>query len=140
MSGTNIFSITTGNWGDGTTWNTGTVPTSADYVTVMAGHTVTMATSKTSYACYNLTISATGTLNNSANDLAIGGILTNNGTFNSSGGTTTITGGAATGITNAATTGTFTVSGGTVTLGPAGGSNRTFTNNGTLTVSSARKS
>lgn len=36
----NIFSVQDGNWGDTSTWDGGTVPTSADYVTI--NHTVTI--------------------------------------------------------------------------------------------------
>lgn len=154
MSGTTIYSITSGNWGDLSTWSTGSVPTSGDNVGISAGHTVTTASGTPPYQCINLSVFGLGILNISSDNLNISGSLSNNGTvnitggnlsiagtfsnngnFNSSSGNTVVTGGAATGITNAATTGTFNVSGGTVTLGPAGGSNRTFLNSGTLTVS-----
>lgn len=131
MSGTTILSVASGNWGDGSTWSTSTVPTSGDNVTILPGHTVLTAGGTPPYACLNLNIAATGVLNVSGADIAIAGTLTNNGTFNCTGSGATI----AVGITNAATTGTFNISGGIVTLGPAGGGKTTFTNNGTLTVS-----
>jgi hypothetical protein len=134
LSGTNIYSVASGEWSNGATWSTGSVPTVSDYVTISPGHTITMS-AKTTYSCYNLTIATTGTFTNTAGDLSVGGTLTNNGTFNSNGGTVAITGGSGTGITNAATTGNFNVSAGTVTVGPAGGGKTTFTNNGIFTVS-----
>lgn len=48
-----FISITTGNWGTGSTWNAGTVPTNGDNVTIANGHVVTI---DGSYGCTNLTV------------------------------------------------------------------------------------
>ncbi|MFZ4400638.1 MAG: GEVED domain-containing protein [Bacteroidales bacterium] len=133
MGGANVFSVATGNWGDGATWSTGVVPGANDFVTISPATVVTTAGGTPPYVCFNLTVAALSTLNASST-LNIGGILTNAGTFNSTAGTTTVTAASTTGITNAAGTGFFTINGGTVTLGPNGGSNRTFANSGTMTV------
>lgn len=46
-------SVATGNWGSGSTWDLGIVPSSGDQVTIADGHTVTI---NGSYSCNNLTI------------------------------------------------------------------------------------
>lgn len=51
--GTTYISVQSGNWGTGSTWNTGTVPTSTDNVIINNTHTVTI---NANAACHNLTI------------------------------------------------------------------------------------
>ncbi|MFZ4058361.1 MAG: beta strand repeat-containing protein, partial [Ferruginibacter sp.] len=116
MGGTNVFSITSGNWGDGTTWSTGAVPTANDFVTVSPLTTVTTAGGTPPYSCLTLSVSNTAILNVSSNTLAV-------------------TGASTTGVVNSAG-GQININGGTLTIGPAGGGNRTFANNGSLNVSS----
>ncbi|MBM2846826.1 MAG: hypothetical protein HW407_2138, partial [Bacteroidetes bacterium] len=38
----NVFSVATGNWGNGATWSTGLIPGSSDNVFIGGGHTVTV--------------------------------------------------------------------------------------------------
>lgn len=132
-----FISVATGNWEDGTTWNKNpATPTAADAVIIASGTTVTV--NAVAAAALNTTVNAGGTLTVSGNTLAITNTLANSGTFNATGGTTTITAAATTGVTNAATTGVFNVNGGTVNVGVTDNTacNRTFSNSGTLTVSS----
>jgi hypothetical protein len=107
-----------------TVTNGGTIAVSAG--SLISGSTVTNNASST------ITVSGTGTLTSTT------GTFTNTGTFNANGGTTNIVAASATGIANSATTGIFNVAGGTVNLGITDNTfcNRTFSNNGTLTVSS----
>ncbi len=73
-----ITSRTNGNWNATNTWDSGTVPTGADTVTIAAAHTVTNSVS-TQYAVSNLTVN--GVLTHALNlkvDLLIGGDLTIN--------------------------------------------------------------
>ncbi len=111
---------------NGGTLNTTTTLTNNGIVNVSSG-TLTTTTTLTNAAGGNITVSS-GTLN-------VTTTCTNTGNFTASGGVTNITGASTTGLTNSATTGVFTINGGTVNVG-IGGNNRTFTNNGTLTVSS----
>ena len=131
-----FISVANGNWEDGTTWNKNPlVPTATDAVIIANATTVTV--NATASAAAGVTINSGGTLTMSANALNITNTLVNNGTFNASGGTTTVTAASGTGITNGVSTGTFNVNGGTVNLGISDNTicNRTFTNNGNLTVS-----
>lgn len=52
-AGSNFISVTTGNWNTGSTWNTGTVPSQYDNVTIANGHTVTI---NANAACLNLLV------------------------------------------------------------------------------------
>jgi len=57
-----IYAIANGNWGDGATWSTGTVPTAADTVTI-AGFTVNLGgVIPSPYACSSLGIGKLGSL------------------------------------------------------------------------------
>jgi hypothetical protein len=51
--GTTYISVQSGNWNTGSTWNTGTVPTSTDNVIINNTHTVTI---NANAACHNLMI------------------------------------------------------------------------------------
>lgn len=53
LPGTTFISVQNGNWGTGTTWNTGTVPTASDNVIINNAHTVTV---NQNAACHNLTV------------------------------------------------------------------------------------
>ena len=127
-----FLSAQSGNWNDATTWNKGSVPTSADTATIVAGHTVTVDGSYTA-AINTLTINGTGALTLSGNTLTIANTLTNAGTLTAAAGTLAVTGAAATGISNS---GTFVLNGGTVNVGITNNTfcNRTLANSGTLTV------
>jgi len=96
----------------------------------VSGGTLTTTTSLTNNASSNVNVSS--------GSLMVTTTMTNTGTFTASGGTTNVTAASTTGITNSATTGIFNVSGGTVNVGITDNTvcDRTFTNNGTLTVSS----
>lgn len=51
--GTTFISVQSGNWGTGSTWNTGTVPTATDNVIINNNHTVTI---NQNVSCHNLTV------------------------------------------------------------------------------------
>ncbi|MBX2931750.1 MAG: choice-of-anchor J domain-containing protein, partial [Chitinophagaceae bacterium] len=123
-------SIVSGNWEDGSTWDLGTAPGASNDVIIADGHTVTV--NATAATASLITVNSGGELIVSDNTLTTVAI-TNNGTVTVSGGTTNVTGAATTGITNN-TGSTFTINGGIINLGPAGGGDRTFANNGILTV------
>lgn len=53
VAGANFISVNNGNWATGSTWNTGTVPTANDNVTIANGHTVTI---NFNAACHNLQV------------------------------------------------------------------------------------
>ncbi len=113
-------SVASGNWGDGSTWDAGTVPTSADNAIIAAGHTVTAAGGTPPYVCNNLTINATGALVNTANTINIGpagggkSTLTNNGSLTVSGtGILNINGNF---INNSSAGNIFTQSGGNINV------------------------
>jgi|GEM_PF-1257355 len=129
-------SIASGAWEAGSTWDQGTAPTAANSAVIANGHTITV--NATASAATNLSINTGGTLTVSGSSLAVGGVLTNNGTVNATGGSIGITATSAAGVLNAATTSVFNINGGTVNVGITDNSfcNRTFTNNGTLAVSS----
>jgi hypothetical protein len=131
-----FVSVTNGAWETPATWNKNAVPVATDAVIIANSTTVTV--SATAAAAVSATVNSGGTLTVSGSTLAITNTLTNNGTVNASGGTLTVTAASTTGITNGATTGVFNVNGGTVNVGITDNTfcNRTFTNNGTLTVSS----
>ena len=67
-----IYAVANGNWGDGTTWSTGTVPTSNDTATI-AGYTVTLGGAAPSpYSCSSLGIGNGGALAIPSGTLNIG--------------------------------------------------------------------
>jgi len=100
-----FYSVKTGPWNNGTTWNTGTVPGAGDTVYVSNGDTVSVSSG--SSAKY-LTINPLGQLVNNGNSIAVGEVFTNNGIL----------------ILNS----------GTINLGPVGGGNKVFTSTGVWTV------
>ncbi|MFN9519459.1 MAG: hypothetical protein ACK574_06960, partial [Bacteroidota bacterium] len=77
--------VADGNWGDPATWNTGTVPSATDNVTIPSPFTVTLAGGTPPYACNNLTINSGGTLIANANTLTIGPAGGGNRLFNMAG-------------------------------------------------------
>lgn len=56
LAGGTFISVTSGNWGTGSTWNAGTVPTGSDNVIIANGHTVTI---NVNASCNNLQIGQT---------------------------------------------------------------------------------
>ncbi|MCX8471734.1 MAG: hypothetical protein ORN55_08140 [Chitinophagaceae bacterium] len=95
VSTTAITSVATGNWNATTTWNSGTVPSCGDIVTILSGHTVSVNSS--SNVSKNLTINSGGTLVIASGDLTVGCTLNNtplnnNGTLTVSGGTLNVNG------------------------------------------------
>jgi hypothetical protein len=148
--------IANGNWGDSGTWDLPGSPGATDNVIIPSTFNVTVNGVVAPYQCNGLTINSGGTLTANASSLAVNSNIINNGALALGGGTVNVTGTLAnsgiatvtggtvnvratsgTGITNSATTGSFAISGGTVNLGITDNSfcNRTFTNNGTLSVS-----
>jgi hypothetical protein len=129
-----FISVANGAWETPATWNKNAVPTAADAVII--ANTTTVTVNAAASAALSVVVNSGGTLTVSGSTLTIANTLANSGTVNSTGGALVVTGATATGVTNAATTGVFTINGGTVTVGPSGGSNRTFSNSGTLTLTS----
>jgi len=84
-----FVSVANGNWGTGSTWNKGTVPTCTGIVQIAAGTTVTV--NSTGNVSKNVTINTGGTLVNASGDLTIGCTLKNNSLVNN--GTLTVSGG-----------------------------------------------
>ncbi|MCZ2222535.1 MAG: T9SS type A sorting domain-containing protein, partial [Chitinophagales bacterium] len=129
---TSVFvSVQSGAWEDPNTWDMNAVPSGND-VTIATTHTVTINGAAASAGIIN--INGGGTLQVTGNTLSAIAI-NNTGVFTTTGGTTNLSGTIGSGITNNSAA-VFGVAGGTVNLGPAGGGDRTFTNNGTLNVSS----
>jgi hypothetical protein len=91
MQAANYTSSMSGDWSTAATWGGAGVPTAADNVTVVSGHTVTVGTTGSAtgatFSCTNLTIDAGGfvTITSAAatksNILAPKGIFTLNGTL-----------------------------------------------------------
>ena len=131
--------IVSGNWADGSTWDRGTAPTSADIVAIPSGVTVTVAgvsgANSYSASASSITLAGTLNLNDATNSLAVGSTTTvsSGGTLTVSAGNMTVAGASTTGVGN---TGTVNISGGSLTVGSAGSNNRTFSSTGTLNVSS----
>lgn len=64
--------IVSGNWGDGSTWSDGLVPTATDSVNI-TGYNVTLeGAAAAPYTCYSIGIGANGTLTGGAKALTIG--------------------------------------------------------------------
>jgi len=125
--------INTGNWSTGTTWDIGVAPGIGNDAYINPGVTVTA--DPTANVAKSLTIWNGGTLQINSNTVTIDSAIINNGTVNVNGGTLMVNGNSGTaGVTNAAT-GNFNVMSGNAQVGPTGGSKKTFSNIGTLTVS-----
>lgn len=120
-----ILSVQTGNWNATTTWSCSCVPTSADNVKIVAGHTVNLTTNQT---VNNLELEGNLNLNTNSRTLTV------NGNFKGS-GTSTISGGSVS--RSIVVNGNFDVNAGSsVSIGSLNLTvNGTTTINGTLTLS-----
>lgn len=120
-----VFSVATGDWNSGSTWNTGSVPVTTDAVQVLSPHVVSVTSGVGTIA--SVSVAAGGSLNlTSGGSLTITNNLTNAGTTGINGGTLTVNGSAASsGVTN---TGTVNVASGTLNIGSGANFNRTFSN------------
>ena len=112
ISTLSITSASSGNWNNGSIWSGGQVPTCADNITILTGHTVTVNTA--SNVSKNCTINSGGTLVVASGDLTVGCTLnntplTNNGTLTVSGGTLNVNG-------NMLIASTFNQSGGEINI------------------------
>lgn len=122
--GTNSANIeavtaTSGAWDNPTTWVSGVVPTCADNVNIMAGHTVTV--SSATNVALKITIKTGGQLDIISGDLTVGctdnnTLFVNNGTLNVNGGVLTVNGKA-----TMASGSSFTQSGGEIFIDPNSG-------------------
>lgn len=86
---TPVTSVQSGNWNDAATWSTNSVPSCADTVTILSGHTVT---SNTENSAAGVNIAGGATLISESSSLTVG-CTNNNATF-SNRGTYTISGGS----------------------------------------------
>jgi len=80
-----ITSITTGNFNQPTTWDCNCIPPSTSNIVIDSSHTVTLVAATT---VNNLTINATGTLDNAAQIIYINGNYTINGVHTGTGAST----------------------------------------------------
>ncbi len=129
------IATTTGTWSATSTWLNGLVPGVANDAFINPNVVVT-ADAATNTA-KSLTILPGGTLTAASATaiVTIDSAVLNSGTVNVTGGSVIVNGNSGlSGITNNAGA-VFNVASGTARLGAAGGSNKPFTNNGTLTVS-----
>lgn len=117
-----VFSVQSGAWDAGTTWNTGVAPLSTENVTITTGHTVTVsaaaAVANTILVNGTLTVSAS-TLNVTAATAGTGVTMGNLGTVNISGGAMTVGTGAtrfSSFSTGTAITSALNISSGTLTV------------------------
>lgn len=76
-----IFTIASGNWNAGTTWNGGTVPVTGNCAIIKNGHTVTLTSNPT---VKSISIENGGTLDCVGQTITLddGGAIANSGTFN----------------------------------------------------------
>ncbi|MGV3460933.1 MAG: GEVED domain-containing protein [Flavobacterium sp.] len=126
-----FYSVQTGNWTDGSTWNKGVAPTATDNVTISASTVVTV--NATSVAA-GVTVNSGGTLQADSSTLTVTNAIANNGTVNAAGSTI-----AAATLTNN-NGAVVNISGGTTTLSSVITNNSGATvnvTNGTLTVNGA---
>jgi len=112
-----VFTVNSGDWNTGSTWNTGVVPTNSQDVTVLNGHTVTV----TSAGATCRTVRINGIVNATAGDLTVESPATSSAV-----------------LTVAASTGQFNINGATVNIGTSGATNRfaQLLNSGTFTIGS----
>ncbi|WP_165917313.1 T9SS type A sorting domain-containing protein [Flaviaesturariibacter aridisoli] len=113
-----IYTVQSGNWEDGSTWNTGTVPTSTNAVQIMAGHTVTV----------NGTAAAVASM-----------LINNTAIVNVTGSSLTLSAPAASGaVVTTLAGGQLNINGGSVNIGTLAAATRYagYQNNGTLTIAS----
>jgi hypothetical protein len=131
-----ISSLTSGDWNATTTWNSGTVPTCGDIVTIASTHTVTVNSS--SNVSKNLTINSGGTLVIASGDLTVGCTLnntplTNNGILTVNGGVLNVNGNL---VCNSGAT--FNQSGGDINIdGNNGGTAATSSSTALLSLNTA---
>jgi len=158
-AGCDITSAQSGDWGTGTTWVGGVVPTGADDVCVESNHAVTVSTGNQAANSLTVTSSAVftisgGTLTLSANSsIGMGGYAHSSGTLTGTGnvtvsGATEWSGGTISGASAFNPNGGLTISGGTsltngrtlnnnamttqtATLNTGSGTGATINNNGT---------
>jgi hypothetical protein len=131
-----VTSIASGNWNATTTWNSGTVPTCGDIITIASTHTVTVNSS--SNISKNLTINSGGTLVIASGDLTVGCTLnntplTNNGILTVNGGVLNVNGNL---VCNSGAT--FNQSGGDINIdGNNGGTAATSSSTALLSLNTA---
>jgi len=109
-----IYSAASGDWNLGSSWTGGVVPGATSNAVILNTHAINVSDAE---SVLNLVVNNGGTLNVNA------------------GANLSVVGASTTGIVNNAG-GKINITDGTLTLGPLGGGNRTFTNNGSLTVAS----
>jgi len=90
---TTYNSATSGSWQNSATWSPSGIPAAGDFVVIMAGHTIDLASART---CSTMTINSTGALQNAngtSSTLTVTGDVTNGGVIknHTSGGTLTLT-------------------------------------------------
>lgn len=112
-----IVSASSGDWGNASTWNTNTVPTSSDNVIIANTHAINTSAGTPPYSANNITINSGGTLTSNSNTLNIGSTGGGNKTLTVS-GTLTIGGGTivVNGNVNIAATGTINQTSGNLTI------------------------
>ncbi|MBK6835698.1 MAG: fibronectin type III domain-containing protein [Bacteroidetes bacterium] len=133
LAGGNVFSIASGLWTAGGTWNTGVAPTASDSVTIRSTHTVTINTAAT---CNKITIgNGAAAQLRFANDATARTLTVNSNIFVANGASFTV---------NMLFTATHTltvkgniVNNGIINLAPDGNSlcNTVFSKNGNQTIS-----
>ena len=116
-----VTSVATGNWNTGTTWDSGTPPTSADDVVIAAGHTVTFDAG--SAAVLSLSVNATGTFDMNGGTLTLTNGVTINGNIDDNAGGSVITLG-----------GNFTINSGATFNNSANGIDVNFNGSGTQAI------
>ncbi|MFY7965024.1 MAG: GEVED domain-containing protein [Chitinophagaceae bacterium] len=67
-----IYAIANGNWGNGSTWSTGTIPTAVDTVTITGFNVSLGGTSPSPYSCSSLGVGNGGTLTVQTGTLNVG--------------------------------------------------------------------
>ena len=118
--------VANGNWGDGSTWSTGTVPTTSDTVNITGFNVALAGATASPYTCSSLGIGDGGTLSAATNVLNIGAINGSNKAFTlSKGATLNISGGTINhnGFLLIGDSSNFTMSGGNLNIDGNSGAN-----------------